>query len=312
MPVLQPTTGQTTQLANVAPGPGMPVAIAPTASTPEPSLSVASHRVAAPIADLMEPSRAFQPAQLPRAAADGRISRLVYAAPAPAVPAGSSRIALLVSGFGLSDRESRAAIENLPAPVSFAVSSYATDITALLSAAREAGHELLASIPMEPQGYPGNDEGVHSLRTGLSPQENATNLEWALSRTQGVVGATGASDGMRGERFADIPASFDPAVKDVTRRGLFYIDARPGRAMPAGLPADTPERAIDVVLDDQLGRAEIDARLQSLERTARERGSAIGLVGTLRPATIERIAAWSKTLQGRGLVLVPVSAVVNP
>ena len=71
-------------------------------------------------------------------------------------------------------------------------------------------------------------------------------------------------------------------------------------------------RAIDVVLDEELGRAGLDARLQSLERTARERGSAIGLVGSLRPATIERIAAWTRTLEGRGFVLVPVSAVVNP
>jgi polysaccharide deacetylase 2 family uncharacterized protein YibQ len=192
--------------------------------------------------------------------------------------------------------------------VSFAVSSYATGITPLLTAAREAGHELLASIPMEPQGFPGNDEGPHSLLTGASPEDNAVNLEWALSRTQGVVGATGASDGMRGERFADIPASFDPMIAAVTGRGLLYVDARPGRAEPPGAPV----RAVDVVLDDQLGRAEIDARLQSLERTAQERGSAIGLAGPLRPATIERIAAWTKTLQGRGLVLVPVSAVVNP
>ncbi len=270
--------------------------------------AAAPGRVAAPIQALMEKSAAFPTAQLPKVAADGRVARLVYAAPAPSVPPGSARIALLLSGFGLAERDSQAAIGQLPGAVSLAVSSYVPPGSPLLAAAREAGHELLASIPMEPDGYPLNDEGARSLRTGLSPEENRVNLEWALSRTDGAVGATGASDGMRGERFADIPAVFDPMVEEVTRRGLLYVDARPGRTAPAGAPV----RAVDVVLDDQLGRAEMDARLQSLERTAKEKGSAIGLVGSLHPVTIERIGAWIKTLQERGLVLVPVSAVVNP
>ena len=84
--------------------------------------------------------------------------------------------------------------------------------------------------------------------------------------------------------------------------------ARPGRSAAPG----TPVRSVDVVLDERLGRAEIDAKLNALERVAKERGSAIGLAGPLRPATIERIAAWARAVQTRGLVLVPVSELVNP
>ena len=259
--------------------------------------------MAGPDAALLAPGAA----SLPQVAADGRDARRVYAAPQVAVPAGSARIALLVSGFGLSERTSRAAID-LPGPVSLAVSAYAPSAAPLLDAARGAGHELLASLPMEPAGYPQADEGDHSMRTGLPPEQNRQNLLWALGRTPGAVGATGASDGLRGERFADISAAFDPVLDDVTRRGLLYVDARPGRAEPAGAPV----RAVDVVLDDDLGRAEIDARLAALERVAKERGAAIGLAGPLRPTTIERIAAWAKGLGGRGLVLVPVSQIVNP
>ena len=265
-------------------------------------------RVAAPDPALLEPSRSFAPALLPRVAADGRAARVVYAGPLPAAVAGAPRIALLVAGFGQSERDSRAALDQLPGAVAFAVSAYAGTQAAMLEAARAAGHELLASVPMEPQGFPLNDAGTRSLLTGLTAEDNRLNLEWALSRTQGAVGATGASDGMRGERFAEVSGAIDPVLDEIGRRGLLYVDPRPGRAPSRpGLMA----RAVDVVLDDSPARAEIEGKLVTLERVARERGSAIGLAGQLRPVTIERIADWAKKLEARGLVLVPVSALVN-
>ena len=278
---------------------------------PEPAAAeppAAPARIAAPDTALMEPSVFFWPAQLPRVAADGRKARTVYAAPAPAIPTGKPRVALMLSGFGLSEKESRAAIELLPGAVGFAVSAYAGNPLPLLDAARAAGHELLASVPMEPPGWPLNDAGERSLRTGLSPEQNRQNLEWALSRTQGAVGATAASDGMRGERFSDVSGAFDPVLDSIARRGLLYIDPRPGRRVSsAGLAA----RSVDVVVDGSLARAEIEAKLVILAQQAKNRGQALGLAGPLRPVTIELIAAWAKTLEERGVVLVPVSALAS-
>ena len=273
---------------------------APAAAPPPPT------RVAPPDPALLEPGP--NGAKLPRIAADGRLPRLAYAAPLPPGLPKAPRVALLVSGFGQSEKDSRAALEALPGPVSFAVSPYAAPAPALMDAARNAGHELLASIPMEPQGYPINDAGSHQLLTGLPPKDNRTNLEWALARTQGAVGATSASDGMRGERFADVSGALDPVLDEIARRGLLYIDARPGRTPERrGLAA----RSVDVVLDDPPARAEIDAKLVTLERIARERGAAIGLAGPPRPVTVEKLSAWVKTLKDRGIILVPVSALVE-
>ena len=275
------------------------------AELPAPVAAAAPAPVAA-AAPEAPPQAAATPEPAPHAAAEARPPRQLYAAAPVAVPPGAAKVAILLSGIGLTERDSRAAVDQLPAAVSFAVSAYASVPGSVLEAARQAGHELLESIPMEPQGYPQYDEGARSLRTGLSPEENRRNLEWALARTPGSVGATGASDGLRGERYADIPAALGPVVDEVTRRGMLYVDARPGRAEPPGAPV----RAVDVVLDEQLGRAEIDAKLSALERVAKERGAALGLAGPLRPTTIDRIAAWAKTLPGRGLVLVPVSEIV--
>ena len=265
-------------------------------------------RVAPPDPALLERSVDFAGAELPRVGANGQAPRIAYAAPAVPVPAGGFRIGLIVSGVGLSEKDTQAAINGLPGPVSLAVSAYASTPPAVLEAARVAGHELLASIPMEPQGFPLDDEGNQSLLTGAPPERNRLNLQWALGRVQGAVGATGASDGMRGERFAELSGAMGPVLDEVERRGLLYIDPRPGsNPVRAGLYA----RGVDMVIDDPPARAGIEAKLASLERIAREKGSALGLVGRLQPVTLARVAAWIKTLAGRGYVLVPVSSLAT-
>jgi uncharacterized protein len=64
------------------------------------------------------------------------------------------------------------------------------------------------------------------------------------------------------------------------------------------------------VLDATPTPAEIDNALAKLESIARERGVAVGVASAL-PASIDRIAHWAKAAAGRGIVLVPVSAVAS-
>jgi len=280
-------------------------ATTPTASVAAATSPVWDGHIAAPEPTLLQPSTLFPAAALPRIAADGRLPRFVYRRPAP--PAGTRpRIALVVAGFGLSAADSRAAIDALPGAVTLAFSAYAPNPESLMEAARGRGHEVLASVPMEAEGYPLNDAGPHSLLTGAPSASNRENLEWALSRLQGYAGVTGASDGLRGERFAGQTSSFGLVLDEVARRGLLYIDPRPGAPQPpfAG-------RSVNLVVDDPPTRAQIEAKLLGLERMAREHGSALGLAGPLRPVTIERIAAWARDIESRGYELVPVSALVE-
>jgi len=262
-------------------------------------------KIAEPDNALLETSRIFLPASLPRIAVDGRTARVVYRRPTP-LPGTRPRIALVLAGIGLATADSRAAIDTLPGAVTLAFSAYTPNPEVLMESARAHGHEVLASLPMEASGYPLNDAGPHSLLTGKTPLANRENLEWAMSRLQGYVGVTGASDGLRGERFAEQGSSFGLVLDEVARRGLFYIDPRPGAPPPHGAG-----RSVDVVVDDPATRADIEAKLATLERMARERGSALGLAGPLRPVTIERIAAWAQDVEARGYELVPVSALVT-
>lgn len=276
----------------------------PTPPAPSAAAPAWDGRIAAPVPALLEPS-AFPPALLPRIGADGRTPRAVYAR--PAVADGRPRVALVLAGLGLADADTRTAIERLPGPVTLAFSAYSPDPDPLVALARAGGHELLQSLPMEPEGAPFDNPGDRALTTSLRPAENLRHLEWVMGRTQGYVGLTGASDGMRGERFAALASGFNMALDAISRRGLLYLDPRPTEGRAAD-PLPAPHVRTDYVLDDPPGRADIDAKLVALERLARDRGFAVGLAGQIRPATLDKIVAWAQAAEGRGIQLVPVSA----
>jgi polysaccharide deacetylase 2 family uncharacterized protein YibQ len=253
-------------------------------------------RIPAPDAALEQPGP--DGGTLPRIGPDRRSPMLAYAAYAD--PADNRpRIAILLSGVGLSQSDSLAAIHDLPAQVSLAVSPAGAHLPALQAAARAAGHEMLVGLPMGGAGGPGD----HALREGDSAAADAQRLDWALSRLRGYVGATGEM-ATRGERLPDA-AQLRPVLAELAQRGLLYVDPRPRAAHPPLVVG----RAVDEVLDDPPDAAAIDAKLARLERIAHDRGSAIGLAGPPRPVTVQRLAAWAATLATRGVALMPVSAV---
>lgn len=258
-------------------------------------------RIPEPDPALLEPAPDFPGAQLPRIGPDGRKPMQVYA---PHLPPTDTRpkVAFLLVGMGLSDGESRAAAETLPPGITLGISPYTPEPAALLDDVRAHGHEFLVTLPMESQGYPLNDSGPRALLTGADPAENARNLEWVLSRIRGAAGVTGASDGLRGERFANMKTTFGPVLAELAKRGLLYVDPRPDQAV-AGAAVD-----VTTIVDDQVEGRAIDAKLAELEQRARDGQPAIGLAGPLRPVTVDRIAAWARGLDARGIALAPVSA----
>lgn len=132
-------------------------------------------------------------------------------------------------------------------------------------------------------------------------------LQWAMTRLEGYVGATDAlGEGLHGDRFASSNILMRPVLAQLARRGLLYVEARPGAPRPPGVVG----RDADVVLDDPANAATIAARLAQLEQAARARGSAIGLADFPEPILVNNLAAWADTLAGKGIALMPVSAVV--
>jgi polysaccharide deacetylase 2 family uncharacterized protein YibQ len=243
---------------------------------------------------------------LPRIADDGRKPMAAYAA--PAAP-GKFRIAIMVSGLGISAKATAAALASLPPAVTLGFAPYAGDVQHWVNAARQLGHEVLLEVPMEPLDFPDSDPGPHTLRAGVDEDSNLQRLTWTLTRFTGYAGVTN----LLGQRFLSNSDALSPALTYLARRGLYFYDngASPGSTAPqvAGATA-TPFAQSNESLDGIQTALEIDRHLSALEDQARAHGSAIGS-GFLYPVTVDRITAWAKTLAGRGFVLVPVSAIVN-
>jgi len=257
---------------------------------------------------LTEPSRH---GPLPRISQDGVRPADAFAKPAK-IPAGNPdapRIAIVVEGLGISATNTGDALKRLPGPVTLAFMPYGGDIERQITIARGGGHEVLLQIPMEPFDYPDNDAGPQTLLTSLSPEQNLDRLHWAMSRFRGYVGIAN----YMGARFTAAEPALGPVMRDAGKRGLIYLDdgtsARSVTSQIAG-GANMPFAKANIVLDAVPTPAEIDNALAKLESIARERGVAVGVANAL-PASIDRIAHWAKAAAGRGIVLVPVSAVAS-
>ncbi|HEX3350351.1 MAG TPA: divergent polysaccharide deacetylase family protein [Acetobacteraceae bacterium] len=294
-----------------APPPQPPAPATAVVQTPSAPQRPAGTPIAAPDPALLDASAAYPTAKLPRIGADGRTPMQTYAAgydPADMRP----KIGILLAGIGQSSSGSDDALRSLPPEVSFAVSPYTPSPDNLLGDIRAKGHEFLISIPMEPQGYPTNDEGAQSLLIGATAQQNARRLDWALSRIQGYAGATNALDGMRGERFTASTTQFRPLLEQLASRGVLFVDASPETdQVPFSSVPRLTARRIDITVDAPAVRSEIDWKLAQLEGLARDRGAAIGLALLPRPVTVAVLAQWSATLKARGLALAPISAIVR-
>ncbi len=246
---------------------------------------------------------------VPKIAADGTRPADAFARPVQPIPGkpDAPRIALIVGGLGVSTSATADAIAKLPGAVTLGFVPYGGEVAALVSRARDGGHEVLLQVPMEPFQYPDNDPGPQTLLTSLTPPQNIDRLYSLMSRFQGYVGLANTM----GARFTASEPSFGPILRETAKRGLIFVDDGSNPRSLAGRIAganNLPFAKADVILDSVPTPDEIDRALGRLEMAARERGVAVGIASAL-PVSIGHIAKWAKEAQSRGLLLVPISAV---
>ncbi len=248
---------------------------------------------------------------IPKIGPDGARPAEAYArvAKAPTGKPDGPRIAIVINGLGVSGTATQLAMTKLPGPVTFAFGPYSFEIDRTVARARATGHEVLLQIPMEPFDYPDNDPGPQTLLVSLSAEQNVDRLHWLMSRFQGYVGISN----FMGARFTASEPALAPVLREASQRGLIYVDDGTSHRSLAGQIASASNLSFakaEIVIDAVPTPPQIDRALARLETLARERGIAVGVASAL-PASIDRIAAWAKAAEGRGIVLVPISAVAG-
>lgn len=245
---------------------------------------------------------------LPRIADDGRTPMQAYA-PAAAAASGP-RIALVVTGLGISAKAMAAALDQLPPSVTLAIAPYGSTAQGWLNQARQRGHEVLLEVPMEPYDFPDSDPGPNTLRAGASEDANIARLTAAMTRLTGYAGITN----LEGSRLMADSQALAPVLTFVARRGLLFFEGGAGAQSVGNSLAATlksPYVRGESAIDSDPDPAAIDQRLSQLEAQARSGGSAAATASAY-PVTLARIKNWAQGLSGRGFVLVPASAIVAP
>ena len=217
------------------------------------------------------------------------------------------RIAIVVGGLGISAVGTSDALAKLPGAGDLRFAPYGADVERLAARARDGGHELLLQVPMEPFDYPDNDPGPQTLLTSLNPEQNLDRLHWLMSRLQGYVGIANYMGG----RFTATEQALAPVLREAAKRGLIYRGGRQLAAQPRRPDRRRQQSAFRQGRSHHRRGADLGRDrpcAARLEKTARERGFAVGMAMRCRPrSSASRI--WAKAAESRGILLVPISAV---
>lgn len=229
-----------------------------------------------------------------------------HAVPPPKT-AGRPMIAVVIDDLGVDRKRSEKVIP-LRAPLTLAWMTYAQDLPRLTREAHARGHELLVHVPMQPIGENFNP-GPDVLDVNVTSEENRRRLTWGLTRFDGFVGI----NNHMGSRYTGDRAGMRVVMEELKKRGLLFLDSvtteksvAPELARNYGVPF----AARNIFIDNDQTVAAVTVQLQKAEAHARKHGAAIA-IGHPHDSTIEALQQWLPSLEAKGFVLVPVTAIIK-
>lgn len=233
--------------------------------------------------------------------AGGKEARKVYARPFVSDKP-RPKVAIVVTGLGLSKDATNAAIAKLPPEVTLSFSPYASGVDNWIKRARASGHETLLDLPLEPPNFPLHDAGPLAVLAQYAPSEAVNRMEAVLGKAGGYVGVAAA---LRSPVTAS--EQWGSMLQALRNRGLLFLGDGLVGVANTNMPAAA---AVTLVADETPFRIAIDTRLSRLLLAAQRDGAAVAYVSA-RPVTFERLLPWIAALPTKDVALAPVSAVVR-
>ena len=245
--------------------------------------------------------------KLPVIAADG--TRPVDRYARPWSGARGTRIAIVVGGLGLSQTGTQRALDTLPEDITLGFAATGNSLFRWMPIARRGGHEILLQLPLEPFDYPDNNPGRLTL---VSTDSVATNLKRLHESMGKMTNYTGVMNYLGGRFLAD-PDALEPVMKDISGRGLLFLDDGSSAQSLSATYAKayaSPHAFADVVLDQEVSKTAVLKKLDELERIALRKGSAIGVASAF-DESVDAVTEWARDAQNRGIEIVGVSVLAD-
>jgi len=249
-----------------------------------------------------------QQAALPRPPTPPDVAQpawLRYAVAAPSAR-GQAMVAIVIDDMGLDRPRSMRAVD-LPAPLTLSYLPYGKDLSGQTAVARFKGHELMVHLPMEPSGSA--DPGPEALKTDLDERELRRRIAANLSHFDSYVGV----NNHMGSKFTAYRPGMEIVIDEMKKRGLLFLDSRTSaQSVGAELASASgvPNASRNIFLDDVMSADNVWHQLGEVEKAAKRNGYAIA-IGHPHDNTLDALAQWLPSLREKGLVLVPLTAIVR-
>jgi polysaccharide deacetylase 2 family uncharacterized protein YibQ len=217
------------------------------------------------------------------------------------------KIAIVLDDMGVDQRRSFIATQ-LKGPLTLSYLTYAPDLYNQTHQARQAGHELMLHVPMEPLST-SIDPGPNVLLSGVSANETIAALNWGLDQFSGFVGI----NNHMGSRFTSNLEGMRTVMQELKKRELFFLDSVTSGLTKGRFVANqigVPFISRNIFLDHIDDINEIKAQLNAVKRLAKKQGYAVA-IGHPRDTTIKVLKPWLSEIENKNFQLVPISALIR-
>ncbi len=218
------------------------------------------------------------------------------------------RVAIVIDDVGYDGRLAKQFLQ-INGALSFSVLPRSTYSKSISRRVHAAGRDLLLHLPMEPRGYPEVNPGVGALLTEMTEVEIVQTLRKNLDSLSNVKGV----NNHMGSKFCESEQKLIPVMKELKRRGLFFLDSRTTtgtRAYTVAKKFNIPAAERNVFLDNIQTPQAIRGQLKRLIQLARLKGGSIGIAHP-HEATLEVLRVEVPKLAAKGVELVPVSQLLH-
>lgn len=222
------------------------------------------------------------------------------------VPPGAPVAAIVITDLGLDADNLKLARETLPKEVAFALSPYTPNLNQVIQDLYADGREILLMLPMEPLDYPSSDPGPSPLLTAINPEDNLVRLRDYLKDVHHIIGVTN----YMGDAFVRSIEHVRPFLIYLKSQGYLVLDTtEPGKSEISPLVTElqlTQNLVKAENLSDLTSEKGKAATLSNLERLAK-RDMKVIAYATSYPTELAIISDWAKSLNEKGIQLVPLS-----
>ena len=246
---------------------------------------------------------------LPCIAADGTEPYNFYKAPFDHKKhTRTAKLAIVITGLGLSKETTKIAIEKLPAAVTLSFSPFAPAFVSQVISAREKGHETMVDLYLEEDLASGGKtfSSPSTILARLPYDENLNRAKATLLNKGAITGVVA----LGGSAFKSSPSPSLAAVqKFIMDRGLIYLENDPDFPKAAGSVAGGFFLNANATYSEDLSTRDILAFIKNAAALALDKGKNI-IILPLSKATLNALLEGEIDGLFNGIVLVPLTALL--